>query len=269
MEANKRVKFMKRKITMMLCLCICILGLAACGTDPKSIDYNGMTYQELEDYAINTWEGLRDMDTAQMEAAVNQIEGMSEAEQIRLMEANEGMEEELLLIKSWLSVKSQAGEFVDVDSFHITTTGKTTTTELTLKFEKRPVMVTVVYQNRDMTVETVTVDLIYSTGEKMQKAAMNTVMGMGTVFIMLIIICLIISCFGVIPKIEKKRKEKKEQKEQAAVTETAAVPEPAPVPVVSVGTDDLELVAVIAAAVAAYTGQSEDDFIVRSIKRRS
>lgn len=270
MEANKRVKFMKRKITMMLCLCICILGLAACGTDPKSIDYNGMTYQELEDYAVSTWEGLRDMDMVQMEAAVNQIEGMSEAEQTRLMEANEGMEEEMLLIKSWLSVKSQAGEFADIDSFHITTTGKTTTTELTLKFEKRPVMVTVVYQNRDMTVETVTVDLIYSTGEKMQKAAMNTVMGMGTVFIMLIIICLIISGFRVIPKIEQKRKEKKEQKEQAekAFAAPAAAPEPELIPAVSPRADDLELAAVIAAAVAAYTGQSEDDFIVRSIKRR-
>ena len=31
--------------------------------------------------------------------------------------------------------------------------------------------------------------------------------------------------------------------------------------------DDLELVAVIAAAIAAYTGTSTDDFVVRSIKR--
>ena len=33
-------------------------------------------------------------------------------------------------------------------------------------------------------------------------------------------------------------------------------------------TDDLELVAVIAAAIAAATGSSTDDFVVRSIKRR-
>ena len=32
--------------------------------------------------------------------------------------------------------------------------------------------------------------------------------------------------------------------------------------------DDLELVAVIAAAIAAATGTSTDDFVVRSIKRR-
>jgi hypothetical protein len=33
-------------------------------------------------------------------------------------------------------------------------------------------------------------------------------------------------------------------------------------------TDDLELVAVITAAIAASTGASTDDFVVRSIKRR-
>lgn len=256
---------MKKKIIGMLCVCLCILGLAACGRDPREVDYNGMTYQELEEYANTTWAGIQSMDTVQMEAVVEQIEGMSESERIRLLESNEGMEEELALIKSWLAVKSQAGEFVSVDSFVITRSGKSTTTDLTLNFEKRPVLLTVVYRNRDMSVETVTVDLVYSTGEKLQKAAMNTVMGMGTVFIMLIIICLIISCFGIIPKIEQKRKAKKapepELKQQVEKLEQTAQPEPE-------AADELELIAVISAAVAAYTGQSESDFVVRSIKRR-
>lgn len=256
---------MKKKIIGMLCVCLCILGLAACGQDPKEVDYNGMTYQELEEYANTTWARIQSMDTVQMEAVVAQIEGLSESERIRLLEANEGMEEELTLIKSWLTVKSQAGEFVGVDSFVITKSGKNTTTDLTLEFEKRPVLLTVVYQNRDMSVETVTVDLVYTTGEKLQKAAMNTVMGMGTVFIMLIVICLIISCFGIFPKLEQRRKAKQapvqEPKQQAPKLMQAPEPEPEQ-------TDDLELIAVIAASIAAYTGQSESDFVVRSIKRR-
>ncbi len=256
---------MKKKIIGMLLVCLCILGLAACGQDPKEEDYNGMTYQELEEYANTTWEGIQAMDTAQMEAVVEQIEGMPESERIRLLEANEGMEEELALIKSWIGVKSQAGEFVGVDSFTVTSSGKSTTTDLILEFEKRPVLLTVVYRNRDMSVETVTVDLVYSTGEKLQKAAMNTVMGMGTVFIMLIVICLIISCFGIIPKLEQKRKAKqapaREPEKQAPQPVQVAAPEPEL-------TDDLELIAVISAAVAAYSGQSESDFVVRSIKRR-
>ena len=156
---------------------------------------------------------------------------------------------------------------MDIDSFSVTKTGKTTTTELLVKFDKRPVMMSIVYKNRDMSVETTTVELVYTTGEKMQKAALNTVMGMGTVFVMLIIICLIISLFRFIPALEDKLKNRKTNGQEKAAVETqpAAIPEAA-IPVAE--TDNLELVAVIAAAIAASTGQSTDDFVVRSIKRR-
>ena len=256
---------MKKKLTVLLSVCICILALAACGADPKEMDYNGMTYQELEEYANGTWWGIYTMDKMQLAAAVAEIDAMSEMERIRVMEANEGLEEQFALIKSWLSVSEQAGDYIGVNSFEVTVTGKTTTTDLYLDFERHPVVLSVVYNNRDMSVETVTVDLEYSMGEKMQKAAMNTVMGMGTVFVMLIIICLIISCFAVIPKIEKKLKDRKKSKEKEAY-----VPEfvyEIPKAEVSL-TEEYELVAVIAAAIAAYTGQTTDDFVVRSIKRR-
>ncbi len=94
---------------------------------------------------------------------------------------------------------------------------------------------------------------------------MNTVIGMGTVFVVLILISLIISCFSLISKFEKRGK-KKEQKE--------AAPAPAADPVVSQIaakeelSDDTELVAVIAAAIAAYEGAaSTDGFVVRSIRK--
>lgn len=268
MEVNKRVKLMKRKITIMLCICICILGLTACQTDPKDVDYNGMTYQQLEEYAQKTWEGIQVMEPEQVEAAVKQIEEMPEATRRRVYDANEGMEDQMTLMKSWLEVSRQAGAFVSIDSFNVTMTGKTTTTELLMEFEKRPVVLSVVYQNRDMTVETVTIDLVYSLGEKLQKALMNTVMGMATVFIMLIIICLLISCFAVIPKIQQKQKAKKEQSRDVAKEEPQAAASPFEFLSEEPKTDDLELVAVISAAIAAYSGQSEDDFIVRSIRRR-
>lgn len=256
---------MRKKIISMLCICMCILGLAACGTDPKSVDYNGKSYDELEEYALSTWASIQSLDPAQIEMFVEQIDAMSEAERISVMDANEGLEEQYVLLKSWNSVSREAGSYIGVDSFQVTKTGKSTTTDLTLDFEQRPVVLSIVYKNRDMSIETTTVDLVYTTGEKMQKALMNTVMGMGTVFVMLIVICLIISCFSVIPKIESKMKARKEKK---VVVEAAELAAPAPVQDAVPQTDDLELVAVIAAAIAASTGQSTDDFVVRSIKRR-
>ncbi|MBP5222966.1 MAG: OadG family protein [Lachnospiraceae bacterium] len=108
---------------------------------------------------------------------------------------------------------------------------------------------------------------ISTTGELMQKAALNTVIGMGTVFAVLILISIIIACFGLIPKIQAAfaKKEKKTnttgiENAVAQITKQEAVLEAA---------DDTELVAVIAAAVAAYEGSANTDgFVVRSIRRR-
>ena len=99
----------------------------------------------------------------------------------------------------------------------------------------------------------------------MGRAAMNTLIGMGTVFVVLIIISLIISAFSVIPKLEAKMKKSGKQ-------ETAQPAKAAPVAVPAVVeeelSDDTELVAVIAAAIAAYEGSgSTDGFVVRSIRK--
>ena len=256
---------MKKRILLMLCICMCILGLAACGKDPKEMDYNGSSYAELEETSINVWENIQTWDMQEIEAAVKEIDAMSEAEQIRFYEETEGARQQVALFKGWISVSKEAGSYVGVESFSVTKSGKATTTELILEFENRPVVLTIVYKNRDMTIESTTIDLVYSSGEKVQKALLNTVIGMVIVFVMLIIICLIISCFSVIPKVEKWLETRK-QKKEAAKEEEQELPEAEAV-VVPIE-DDLELIAVIAAAIAASTGQSTDDFVVRSIKRR-
>lgn len=111
-----------------------------------------------------------------------------------------------------------------------------------------------------------TLNLDQTMGSLMGKAALNTVLGMGTVFVVLIIICLIISLFSFIPKIQ----ENFTKKETSAKAPVAAAPTPAPVsaaPASEELVDDTELVAVIAAAIAAYEGTSADGFRVRSIRR--
>lgn len=101
------------------------------------------------------------------------------------------------------------------------------------------------------------------------KAGMNTVLGMGTVFFVLIFISGIISLFRYLPD---KKKVAAESRSAAADSETA----------VSQEEDDEELIAVITAAVTAYcaadgigsgeSGESggesgESPYIVRSIRR--
>lgn len=109
-----------------------------------------------------------------------------------------------------------------------------------------------------------TLNMDETKGQLMTKAALNTLLGMGTVFVVLILISIIISAFGLIPKLQASLAPKK----NATIPVPAAAPAPAPAVVEEEElSDDMELVAVIAAAIAAYEGTGVEGFQVRSIKR--
>ena len=130
--------------------------------------------------------------------------------------------------------------------------------------EKRDAVLNYIYTYHSMEVEDITIDGIYSVGEKMSTAIMNTFMGIAVVFAVLIIICLLICCFNIFPYLEK-RKAAKAAPEADAVAQIAAREEREET---VDETDDGELVAAIAAAIAASEGTSTDGFVVRSIRRR-
>lgn len=94
------------------------------------------------------------------------------------------------------------------------------------------------------------------------KALLNTVMGMGTVFVVLVFIAWIIGLFKYLNKPVKEEVKK----EPAPVVDNVV----AQIEETEELSDDSELVAVITAAIAAYegtAGASNTGFRVRSIKR--
>lgn len=99
-------------------------------------------------------------------------------------------------------------------------------------------------------------------------ALLNTLIGMGTVFIVLIFISLIISFFKFVPEIEKKLKKREEKKDPKVSEEVPQIIRDVEEEEELVG--DEELVAVITAAIMAYhagTSSSKDRLVVRSIRR--
>ncbi len=117
--------------------------------------------------------------------------------------------------------------------------------------------------------EEMVVAAVYSKKELVGQAAMNTLIGMGTVFVVLIFISFIISLFKYLPALFAKKPKVEPEKKAEAPKATA--------PVAAVNTenlvDDSQLVAVITAAIYAYESQcgngaiSKDKLVVRSIKR--
>ena len=120
------------------------------------------------------------------------------------------------------------------------------------------------------------VTAVYSKGELLKQAAGNTVIGMGTVFVVLIFISFIISLFKFLPAIFAK-KPKLEESGKSDKKDSESVKTSAPVVSAPAASDNLmndaELVAVITAAIYAAsestgcTVTSKDKLVVRSIRK--
>ena len=260
---------MKKKILMIISMCLIALGLAACGeTDPTTMSYNGYSYDQLKSTCEGTVTSLLEMTDEQKEP-YTVMKDMSDVERNNYIKsvaptASEediaGIIQQANMMIRWDDAVAQAGEYVELGDFTITKSGKTLECKQEITFTDRPVILSYVYKYHNMELEDIGVEAVQTLGEKMTNAALNTLMGMGIVFAVLILISLIIYGFKIFSYLEKKK----------TTPAPAAAPAPvaAPAAPVAAAQDDLELAAVIAAAIAASTGTSTSDFVVRSIRRR-
>lgn len=170
-------------------------------------------------------------------------------------------------MQSWQSSKDELGAKKENN-------GETT---VTLKDDEYTVTVPVKFEKADAnfvyvidstgTPTSLSVDVQYGMGKTLQRAGLNTLMGIGTVFVMLVLLSLLISLFRFIPNPEAKKAEEAKAAKAAKEAEAAAIAAAAPVQAEENLADDGELVAVIAAAIAAAEGTTTDGFVVRSIRK--
>ena len=264
---------MKKKLALFLSILSCVMMLGACGAgDPTKVDYNGYTYQQLYDHSVSLGTTLKDATEKSLQEELVYLEYLQNNPSQNTSGIDVGFYFDLT--QKWMEAMKVSGNYSNVkdNSFTITKSGKTLTTDLILVFENREVVFQLVYNYHNMQLTGVTINPVYSFGEKMQKAGMNTLISISIVFTVLIIISLLIAGFQIFPYMEAQKKEKEaqlkaaeepkddlvaqiEQREEQFGEEEELV-------------DDTELVAVIAAAIAAYEGTSADGFVVRSIRRR-
>lgn len=102
-----------------------------------------------------------------------------------------------------------------------------------------------------------------SLSDKLAGAGITTIMGMGITFVILILLWL---CVAIMTKFTY-RPNKGDKAPQT--TDAAAPPSGAAAVVTETPVADENLIAVIAAAVAAYEGGSASNFVVRKIRRMS
>lgn len=244
-----------KKFLLLLGMVTCIFGAAACG--------KAETEQTADTPKFN--------EEALMDAADQIIDGMNQVVAGGMQEqyAEDAMYSAGLA--SWESALKELGEYKGVTGHEVTVDKDGATVKAMVGGTEHNAVVTVTVDAKGY-LTGIFADVEYSFGERMTNAALNTVMGMGTVFAVLIIMIGCISCFKFIPALEKKFSGKRKKK-KAPGTENTAQPAPAVLPAgepaLAAPVQDEELAAVIAAAIAASEGcESTDGFVVRSIRRR-
>ena len=237
-----------KKLLLVLGMITCMFGLTACDAAKfEEVDNYGITEEQAFEYA----EGLI--------ATMDQVVAAGQVEQYKsdnvIYTALTNYEKALPDMGDYQSVTDQEIVYDEGILMNITVQGSL-----------RPAIVEIM-MDEELNLISIATNVTYSFGEVMVKAALNTLMGMGTVFAVLILIIFLISSFALIPKIQGMFSGKKEEKKAATDKVVEQIIKNEEVAYEDV-TDDAELVAVIAAAIAAYEGGSASDYVVRSLKRR-
>ncbi len=247
-------ELMKKKHILITCILSVLLLFTACGQSDGPELYNGHDSDYWEQMCKSLVVEVESMTPDEMQQYYDGLAQTKNDETAKIMHE---------MLGNWIEYRPVLGEIQDFKDFKIEKTGKTITATLGLDYSKRDANFVYVMSTVSQDVTAINLQPQYTLGETMKKAGMNTIMGISIVFCMLAIMSVIIYCFKFISVLEEKAKNKGNKAEDKGAAVTAAVSEAN-----AVSTDDTELIAVIAAAIAAATGTSADDFVVRSIKRR-
>lgn len=198
------------------------------------------------------------------ETLISQIAGFSDEEIENYLAQDDAFT--TATMESWKSVKNELGAYSSIVSQDVEKDGDVVTISTVAQFEKAKADVVLMLDLGQQMYTSMTYSVQYSLAANMQRAGMNTLMGIGIVFLMLVFLSFVIGLFKYIEKFQNVGKKK--------AAEEAPKAEEAPAPAIAQSeaadedfADDLELVAVISAAIAAYENTSGDSFVVRSIKK--
>lgn len=260
-----------KKLAAILCMITCIFGLAACGSEENLTEYEQWKVQQAESYAEELVQYVLAQNMS--DEGVAYFADYTAEEVAYILENQLGIPVDgyafLAALDSFHSAGATVGEISGTNGASAKIDGSQIIVEVNVTGTKKSATAVIILSNDlFLKLESGALNPNAGMGELMAKAAMNTLIGMGTVFSVLILISVLISCFRFIPKIQAALAHKKAPKaENSGVDNAVAQIEEQEAAVEE--TDDLELAAVIAAAVAASEGAvTTDGFVVRSIIRR-
>lgn len=234
-----------KKLVSIIAVIGCVFGLTACGSvESNTLEGTAISDNATEQYLITYGETL-----------VGEMDTIVRAGGASLYEDEEVYGD---AFDSYESSINDIGEIQDVDNEQVVIDdeGNYVINIGIVGTEHGADVVITLDEEAELT--SISTNVRYSMGELLQQGALNTVLGMGTTFVVLILLALIIYCFRFINVFQQKKEKKAAAKKEAenpapkveSVNETAtqeAEPEEVEVP----KEDEAQLIAVISAAIAA------------------
>ena len=238
---------MKKKLCLIFCIVSCILMMAggSLSLTKTNKNFNKKTLETNADSFVTSWFSY------DFESAVKSMKEQS----------TEVDEDTVNQYKESIQLKKKYGkQGTKVDTDFTISSDSATVVETYTTSSGKKLIFSVTYDEKGQT-SSWKVEEYKSLGDKMAKAGLNTVLSMAIVFAVLIFIAIIIAQFKHIGNFQNGAK--KEEVKAEPVVEAAPVVEEENL------VDDLELVAVITAAIAAASEtESADGLVIRSIIRR-
>lgn len=248
---------MKKKLVLLLCVLSCLLMITGCSLTRENKNLSESKLKKTTQSKVKEWFST---DYQSIIEQVKQQGGIKVYKDQYSREDYENLKSTYNEYKAYAKQQKKYGGLKKIEKKEYSLASSSASVSIRVSTEKGKKLVFTATYDKYGDESDFKVEEYQSVGDIMGKAGLNTIMSMAIVFCVLIFISLLISCFKFIGAAQNKQDKQ---------TETAA--EVAAVPAAEVNpADDLELVAVITAAIAAASeNESADGLVVRSIVRRS
>lgn len=271
-----------KRVLSLICMLLFSISLTACSFNSNETIDTTDVKQESKQQFVDTYENsiklwvvdfLEYLDKTSasdlVEDANNNITLYDKTETRYIINYYGFNDATIQLYNSWNATRDELGDLKSIDLASIDIevseeTGDLCVISVEAAYEKNDKVVFEFTIDENYYVSGAAINPTYTTAQKLAKAGMNTLIGMGTVFVVLIFISFIISLFKYINKFQNRKTNKEVAPETNKALDENVTNTEAEENLV----DDYELVAVISAAIAAYEGEaSSNGLVVRSIRR--
>ena len=200
---------MKKKISLLGLILILVLSFTGCGKS-ETTEYDQTTMEQYADTIISAFSSMSEED-------MDYYENLRDLNlDITLLQAQLPIDgsDFLTMIESWKASQEECGTYIEHGDWTMKVSHDGATLSSEGKFEDRDAEIAFTF-NEKSDMESMTVSAHYTTGEILKKAGLNTILGMGTVFVVLIFISFICldsfrsfrRSFPVKEKLQKRRRK--------------------------------------------------------------